>query len=265
MTRNTAEQANLDYARSLAALGALAFTEEDFREARLQYFRAMNLMGLEEDRQSHYRNSYIIASNAWIARNLNYDEGRRVLDEMVEASVSPNEITLTTLLKVGATFDEGCKLAVFARDTSRAWFTGRGFYSALFARPIDHISAEELLAKHAELPFSFDTSLENPIRQYRRTRQEEQALEICVRFPYLPAAVKFFRERAEYCLPKLSEMFAEGEESEDVYYAAGIASQINQHWEQAEERLKMAREIATAPARVEDIRARLNMITGHRA
>jgi hypothetical protein len=44
------------------------------------------------------------------------NDGRRVLDEMVKAGVSPDEVTLTTLLKVGATFNEGCELAVFARD-----------------------------------------------------------------------------------------------------------------------------------------------------
>jgi len=60
-------------------------------------------------------------------------------------------------------------------------------------------------------------------------------------------------------------MIAGGEESEDIYYAAGIASQINQHWEQAEERLKMALEIASDPARTEDIRARLSVITDVRA
>ncbi len=297
MTRNTAEKANLDFARSLAALGALAFTEEDFSEARLQYFEAMNVMGLEHDRRSHYIKSYRIASNAWISRNLKYAEGRGVRDEMVAAGVSPNEvtyntlinlaptyaegrgvldemlaagvspdeITLTTLLKVGAKFNEGCELAVFAREAPRMWFTGRGFYTALFARPIDHISAKELLAKYAELPFSFDTSLENPIRQYRRTRQQDQALDICVRFPYLPAAEKFFRERAEYCLSALSEMIVGGEENVDVHYAAGVAAQLNRRWDQAEERLKIAHEIATDPTRAEDIRSRLSMITDQRA
>ena len=93
ITQNTAEHANLDYARSLAALGNLAFTERDYAEARLQFSKAITLSGLEDGRLASYRNSYRIASNAVMSFSRTYDEGRRVLDEMVAAGVKPNEVS----------------------------------------------------------------------------------------------------------------------------------------------------------------------------
>src|SRR4051794_5762637 len=63
-TRRAAEHAGEEYARSLAALGALAFTVLDFGEARVRYGMALLLPGLSEERFLRYCRSYIVASNA---------------------------------------------------------------------------------------------------------------------------------------------------------------------------------------------------------
>ena len=121
-TRRTAEQASEEYARSLAALGALAFTELDFAEARVRYGMAMVLPGLAEDRLARYRRSYLIASSAVIARSATLAQGRTVLDEMIAAGVKPDAVGLTTLVHKAPSFEFGCDLAKYARD-SRDWYT----------------------------------------------------------------------------------------------------------------------------------------------
>ena len=192
-----------------------------------------------------------------------YAEGRRVLDEMIDDGVAPNEVTLTTLVKLAPSFQQGCDLAFFARD-GRSWYTGRGFYSALFSLPIDHLSADELLAVWNGLPFSFDTALENPVRQSRRSRKQDEALGICRYFPWLPAAQKFFLERGEFCLPAMSGIGLSGDTNDDIHYAYGIALQQNKKWEDARYHLTVAMQIAIEPKRLLDIEKRLTEIATSR-
>ena len=98
------------HARALAHLGALALTERDYVIARKQYGAALALTGLPEERLTRYRRSYVVASNAVIASAALLAAGRKVLNEMVAAGATPDEVTYTTLINLAKDYTEGRKV-----------------------------------------------------------------------------------------------------------------------------------------------------------
>jgi Domain of unknown function (DUF4062)/Pentatricopeptide repeat domain len=272
------------HARSLAHLGALAFTERDYVTARKQYGAALALTGLPEERLTRYRRLYVVASNAVIASaaslaarrkvldemvaagatpdvvtyntliNLakDYTEGRKVLDEMVAAGATPNEVTLITLVTKAPSFEQGCDLAREAKS-GHDWYTGRRFYQALFARPILHLDATALLLAYNSLPLRFENALENPIRQYRYVKRYEDAMILCLFSPHLPSAQKFYREQYEVCREYLGKLHKPTNNDSNYHYCFGIAAHANRDWQLAHRHLTAARELAYANARKEHI------------
>jgi len=94
-----------EFGRALASLGALAFTERDFTEARTQYLKALGQSHLAVDRRDRYRRSYLVASNALAAEAASEAEARAILDEMAKKGVTPNEITVISAIKTTETFE----------------------------------------------------------------------------------------------------------------------------------------------------------------
>ena len=321
-TRRIAEHASEEYARSLAALGALAFTVLNYAEARIQYGLAMHLPGLSGERTKRYQRSYLIASNAVIAHSADLLEGRKVLDEMVAAGVKPNEVTYNTLINLApdyaggrklldemvaagvkpnevtystlinlapdyaggrnvldemvaagvkpdevtmstlaaeGSFEEGCDLARDARD-GREWYTGRGFYEALFSRQIVHLDADDLLEIYKSLPFQFETALQNPIRQYRRDGRPDEAMALCLFAPHLSAAQKFYRESYAFCHAYLKDREATLNDVDNFHYCFGIAAHANGDWDLARKYLSVARDRAYARPRIDHIERMLRSI-----
>ncbi len=420
-TRRAAEHAVEEYARSLAALGALAFTERDYGNVRKYYGSAMALPALQEERLARYRRSYLIASNAVISgagtseegrkvltemiaagvkpdeisyntlinlakdyaegrnvlaemiaagvkpdevtyntlinlagdyaegrnvlaemiaagvkpnevtystlinlakdyaegrnvlaemiaagvkpnevtyntlinlaedyaegRNVlaemiaagakpdevtyntlinlaeDYAEGRNVLAEMTAAGVKPDEITMVTLVTKAQSFEQGCELAREAKD-GRDWYTGRGFYSALFSLPILHLESTDLINVYKSLPFHFETALENPIRQYRRDRRHEEAMTLCLSAPHIPAAQKLYREKYGLCRKYLESLLLDlpPDNVSNYHYCFGIAAHTNCDWQHAKQHLAEARKLAYASARIEHIDRLLSSI-----
>ena len=109
-TRQTAGYALEEYARSLAALGSLAFTVKDFGDARRQFGVAFSLPELSAERVNRYRQSYRIASTAVMARSRSAAAGRKILEEMVNAGVAPEVWTYSTLINLTADYAEGRKI-----------------------------------------------------------------------------------------------------------------------------------------------------------
>ena len=381
-TRAPIEFASGEHARSLAALGALAFTDQDFVEARARYGEAINLPYLDQNKISSYKHSYLVAANATIAESNNikygrcifaeiisvgvqpnvvtystlinladtyaegrkildemvaagvkpnvvtyntlinlagagaggrkildemvaagvkpdvftystlinladtyaegrkildemvaagvkpnvvtyntlinladtYAEGRKILDEMVAAGVKPNEIALTKLAKGASSFESGCELALMAQ--ANAWRVGSGLYRALFSLPIHHFAADKLIEHYKALPKTYEVALESPIRQYRSHSLNNEAMELCLFSPHLPAARKMYREMYSFCKSYLISAEAELTEIKNVaniHYCFGIVAIENGDWAVARERLKEARSLAYAQARIKHI------------
>ena len=158
---------------------------------------------------------------------------------MIAAGVEPNEVTLISLVRKAESFEAGCELATFSR-TEKKWYTGQGFYSALFSLRVTHLTAKQLIDVFLALPFRFNTSLANPIRQYRRDRLPEQAFEICLNVPELPTVRKFYKERGTFCLPHFATLEEHGFEHEHFDYCYGLALLVNGHVGDAKLRLETA-------------------------
>jgi tetratricopeptide (TPR) repeat protein len=87
-----------EYARALAALGALAFTETDYAEARVQYGKAIEIRPIGGGRLARYQYSYRVACNACVAEAQSEAEARAILKEMTDNGVTPDVVSYSTLL-----------------------------------------------------------------------------------------------------------------------------------------------------------------------
>jgi Pentatricopeptide repeat domain len=106
-TNQMANYAVEEYAGSIAALGNLAFTELDFAEARVQFGNAIALAPLSNERRTRYRRSYLVASNAVMAKSASYEDGRVTLNEMIVVGVEPNVVTFNTLINLTKDYATG--------------------------------------------------------------------------------------------------------------------------------------------------------------
>ncbi len=200
----------------------------------------------------------VVTYNTLIAAAKEYEQGRAVFDEMIEAGVEPDELTHSTLVSLVPEFESGCDLA---RELSeRSLFCGLGFYSALFARPVLHLTSMELLAAYQSLPFRFEKSLQNPIRQYVNSGRLEDAIQICLFSPHLQSAQKFYKDSYEFCFSYLENLEQDGEDSDNFHYCFGIVSFLNDDFSRANKHLRVALERAYATARIDHISCMLKAI-----
>ena len=296
--------ASEEKARSLAALGALAFVRYDYVEARSKYGAAINCPHVPEGLLINYRRSFLIASNATMSSFINESEVRdaiagleeygvtpnvvsyntlmnflkdeaavravfaemraddvtpnvvsyntlmnflkdeaairAVFAEMISLDIKPNEISVTTALKNMDTFSTGLKLVDWC--LAKKLFVGRGAFQALYSNKITHLSAEALLVEYHERAFKFDTSLEGPMNQYRKTGQLDQALVLTMVAPHVGAAQKMYREEYDFCKSYFEAELETGNDEDNLYYAYGIAATLNEDWQMAWQNLKIARE-----------------------
>ena len=173
--------------------------------------------------------------------------------------VFSNEVGLTTLVHKAPSFEFGCDLAKYARD-SRDWYTGRGFYQALFSLPVHHLEADALIEIYNALPFRYETALESPIGQYRRGNRPEDAMRLCLFSPHLPAAQKFYRDRYGFCRVYLEQHAEILGDIDNYHYCFGIAAHANADWGLARQNLTIALERARAKPRIEHIERMLRSI-----
>ena len=303
-SRVDAERAIEDYARSLRSLASLAFIELDYVEARKYHFEILSLSELSDEIKILSERPYLIASSAVINLAPNYESGRLVLEEMIEAGVKPNEVsfntlinlapnyetgrqvleemieagvkpnevsfstlinlapnyetgrlvleemieagvkpdevTLISLVKKALTIEQGCELAFEAREDQNLWYTGQGFYCALFSLPIIHLHPEGLLEIYNDLPFQWELALENPINQYRTDGKQYWALKTCLLKPSLSSALKFYREEYEFCHAQVETWIKDNTEVGNLHYCLGLAAHENGDWNLAKQHLERA-------------------------
>src|SRR6056297_380142 len=110
-----------------------------------------------------------------------------------------------------------------------------------------------LLTAYHALPRKYPQALGNPIRQYRRTRQHEQALWLTLAAPHIGAALKLYRDRYEQCRDFFLARLADGEDGDNLYYAFGIAAALNGDWANGLPMLEEARTRATHEKRIAHI------------
>jgi len=178
---------------------------------------------------------------------------RAILEEMKEAGVTPNEITLTAILKNATdTLEDAIGLA--QEWLTSGYFVGRGAWGAVFAKPVLHLSAEELLTLYNAQRFKFETALENPINQYRAARRDDDALLLLLAAPYTGASIKYFREDYATTSAYFQAELDAGNDEDNLYYAYGIAAHTNQDWAVMRVHLGVAFQRAYAEKRKNHIR-----------
>jgi hypothetical protein len=120
------------------------------------------------------------------------------LSEIRRAGLSPQEQTASTLLSKTKTMWEA--MAVFETYRGYGFFAGEGALGAVLSRDPGGVLAAELLAWFWRQPHQKSRALDAAIGAYRRAGQLDQALEIALYYPHLPAAkalMKRHPERAE--------------------------------------------------------------------
>jgi hypothetical protein len=122
-------------------------------------------------------------------------------------------------------------------------------YSAVFAKPIDHLSVDEFLAIFNGRKFKFEKSLGGPINQLRRARRLEDALRLCLVAPHIEAAKRLYRDRYEQCRAFFRQLLDSGHDEDNLFYALGICNFENGDYAQARSLLKIAAERAYAEGR----------------
>jgi len=187
-----------------------------------------------------------------------YDTALKWYEKMVEKGVSPNEVTHTTLVKKCPDFTAALQLT---EQINRAkGFIGRGYFCALFAKDILHLSGEELLGIYHSLPFRFEVSLEPAIRAYLSAERLDDALRLCLFAPHLPAAIRLYRQKGPESVAWFSNILAEEPESANGVYGRAICLFVNGKFPEAEVYLRQARDLAYAGKRIDYIDCMLREI-----
>lgn len=274
-----------EYARALAAQGALAFTEFDYGAARFHYGKAIDIYPMPEQRVARYRNSYLIACCASAAAAKSEVAARAILKEMRDhnppvepnvvtyntlmiyadgtrqamavlrlmrrKNVTPDEISVTTAIGSAPDFPEALRIVDFA--LLQGWFVGRGAFQAAFAHPVHHLDVDELLTAYHGRKYKYDTALGSPIRQYIRENKLAEALLLTLVAPNIGAAQKIYRTKYSECLLFFQGQINIGNDDDNLYYAWGIASALNRDWANAIPMLGEARLRATHEKRIAHI------------
>ena len=178
-----------------------------------------------------------------------------VLRLMRRRGCFPNEITEINAIGCVDNFDAALRIVGFTLRQN--WFTGRGAFQAVFAKPIAHLSANALLAKYGEQRYKFDTALANPIRQYVRTHQIDEAITLALEASHIATSQKLYQDEYRKCSSFFKARLADGNDEDNLYYAYGIAAALNRDWTVAVPMLKIALKRAYSEKRAEHIKSLL--------
>jgi hypothetical protein len=177
-----------------------------------------------------------------------FTAARAVLDEMKDAGVAPNVVTCQTLVKHAPSFEVALQ---FEKELDRSWLVfSSGLYTAIFAKSVKHLDADELIAAYLACHRQFGEALGSPINQYRADQRPADAFAIALVAPHIPAAQKFWRERYAVCKGLFVKALEDGGDEDNLHYAYGIAAAINRDNGPALRHLAIARDRATHPKRI---------------
>ena len=221
----------------------------DYDTART-WFEKMTAEGIQPN---------VVTYNTLVNISPDYDTALKWYEEMTKRGISPNEVTCITLVKQAPDFNSA--LTLTKQLIKDQVFTGRGYFSALFAKDITHLSGEELLEIYNSLPFRFETSLEPAIKTYVNRRKLDDALRLCLFSPHLPAAVRLYKLNPEKCLAWFRDRLEKEPGSSNGLYGLGICLFTNGYISDAEPHLRQALILAYSDKRKEHIENMLHEIT----
>jgi pentatricopeptide repeat protein len=278
--RGSYETAAEAHAASLLSQAYLLMLARDYSSARGMYREVAGMPLVTENMLARARRSLSVSFTAVLGRSASYAAARAVLDEMKDAGVAPDVVTFSTLMNLAKDFtaaravldemkDAGvapnvvtCQTLVkhapsfevalqFEKELDRSWLVfSSGLYTAIFAKSVKHLDADELIAAYLACHRQFGEALGSPINQYRADQRPADAFAIALVAPHIPAAQKFWRERYAVCKGLFVKALEDGGDEDNLHYAYGIAAAINRDNGPALRHLAIARDRATHPKRI---------------
>lgn len=143
------------------------------------------------------------------------------LEQMEAQGVTPNATTYDLLIEKSASFEEGrVWIERMFRDGIQPSIVS---FKSLFSRRIETAGAEELLSWFLNLPYHPSEAMWQAIAEYRRAGKIEDALRLCLDYPYTQAAQKIFRAHPDRTLRYFEAIIGENENHANGAYALGLA------------------------------------------
>ncbi|MCH8012989.1 MAG: hypothetical protein IIA61_13765 [Candidatus Marinimicrobia bacterium] len=132
--------------------------------------------------------------------------------------------------------------------------------SALFAKDLSTVTAEELLNWYWSQGYGRGEPLQAAIRSHRTARRVDEAFRIALHYPYLQAAQRLFRDFPVQIRSYLMCVLTDQPNHPDVHYALSVVLMEGGENTEAETHLRAALETATQEKRKHDIEARLRRL-----
>ena len=128
-------------------------------------------------------------------------------------------------------------------------FRGRGYYGAVFAKVPTDADPIAIIDWYFQQDYRYALSLEPVIPIFSRAKRDAAAMEFVVRWPQLPAAQKFMRDKPDEFLREITRFVNDPEMKPSALYALGIFHVEQNEAAQALAALREALTFPTADAR----------------
>ncbi|MCZ6482297.1 MAG: hypothetical protein O6757_03500 [Alphaproteobacteria bacterium] len=178
---------------------------------------------------------------------VSYRDAEHWYEEMKKAGVTPNEVTTATLAKQAPDFSTA--QALTDRLRAEKAFRGRGYYGAVFAKVPTDADPIAIIDWYFQQDYRYALSLEPVIPIFSRAKRDAAAMEFVVRWPQLPAAQKFMRDKPDEFLREITRFVNDPEMKPSALYALGIFHVEQNEAAQALAALREALTFPTADAR----------------
>ena len=161
-----------------------------------------------------------VTFNTLINAAPDYPDAVRWYEEMTNAGVTPDAVITTTLANRAPTFSTAQALTVQLR--AHKAFRGQGYYSAVFAKVPDDADPIDVINWYFQQDYRHVLSLEPVIGIFSRANREDAAMEFVVRWPQLPSAKKFMRDKPDKFRREIARFIDDPETKPSALYALGI-------------------------------------------
>lgn len=199
-----------------------------------------------------------VAFSALVSRAPDYDTAKVWYEAMLKQGIRPPEPASTAL--VDKVRDLQTALVVTEYVSRAGGFIGGGYFSAVFSKNVGAASGKDLLAIYHDLPYKHERCLEPAIKSYLDAGRLEDALDLCLFAPHLPAAIRVYRLHPEEATTWLRLVLAGDAHHVNAVYALGICLFTAGKHREAAPYLEKARAAAYSDARVKHVDAMLERI-----
>ena len=133
----------------------------------------------------------IITYNTLISKATDYNETRSLIEQMRGEGITPNVITYNTLIAKATDYNEAKSLIEQMR--SEGITPNVATYCTVFRKSLAGRSADEIVEWYIAQESDSDEPIQTAIASFRRAGNIDEALNLSLKYPHLPAAEKTIR------------------------------------------------------------------------